>query len=173
METEPVAKALFSLAKSLQEVSQLLSGHSTGLRDSTEIEVTSQVRRLLAKDPAVGDIAEAGAFLERFTADGAKLRGHCRAAYADLAESKGLPGRTALAWHDDFTQLLLDLAREAGVRPTIKTDRITGERSGWLLDVALELETFLPQEMRSPSVEARAQRLQRSKKKFRASRDKN
>lgn len=172
METKPVAKALISLAESLQEASQLLSGHSTGLRHGTAIEVTSQVQPLLAKDPDVGDIARAGAFLERFMIDAAKVREHCRAAYANLA-GKGPPGRTALGWHDDFTELLLNLAQEAGVKSTIKTDRITGERSGWLLEVAMELETFLPREMRSPSVAARAKRLERSKKKLKARNDKN
>ena len=42
--------------------------------------------------------------------------------------------RTSLLdWYDDFTELLLEMADRAGIVPTLRKDRKTSVRSGWLL----------------------------------------
>jgi hypothetical protein len=59
--------------------------------------------------------------------------------------------------------LLLEVAHRAGVDPTLRKDRITQVRSGWLLDAALVFESFLYPGMQSGSPEACGKRLERSK----------
>jgi hypothetical protein len=65
-------------------------------------------------------------------------------------------------WYDEFTALLLQIAERAGLEPTLKKDKSTRVRSGWLLDAALAFETSLDRLMRSPSSEACGKRLERS-----------
>jgi len=45
-----------------------------------------------------------------------------------LAEEVGQKGRPALHWYDDFTSLLLDIAKKAGIKASIGRDRATRER---------------------------------------------
>ena len=55
----------------------------------------------------------------------------------------GKSGRPQPDWYDEFTALLLEIAKTAGVEPRLSKDRISGARGGWLLDAAQALETFL------------------------------
>jgi hypothetical protein len=164
LEAGPVARALLSLRKKLHEIERSLSGHRTGFRDRIHIDVTSQVQHALAKDSSLGDLASAARFVDDFVKDAEKMAKHCSYAYHELASQHGPLGRPGLGWYDDFTELLLQLARQAKVKPTITTDRNSGERGGWLLTVARELETFLPEPMRSPTTEALVKRLARAKR---------
>ena len=91
---------------------------------------------------------------------------HCSYAYRELASQPGPRGRPGLGWYDDFTELLFQLARQTGANPTISTKRDSGERGGWLLTTVREIETFLPEPMRSPTTEALVKRLARSEKKL-------
>jgi hypothetical protein len=84
----------------------------------------------------------------------------------DLRTRSGKRGRLSLGWYDDFTALLLKIAGEAGIKPTLNKDRSGAGPRGWLFDAALMLETFLDCEMRSPSAEACAKRLERSKRRL-------
>jgi len=87
-----------------------------------------------------------------------------RAAF-DLPSGPEKRGQKKKEWYTSFTKLLLTIAEDAGIRPTLYKDRHPDHESlnGWLLDAARELETFLPVEMRSPSDVARYKRLERSK----------
>jgi hypothetical protein len=167
LDVSPVAKALLSTAKNLSEASLLLSGLETGMHTDFDIEVTSRVANCLALDPAVGSLATAQELISSFRQEAARIAHVCMVARADLPAGPGERGRPALAWYDDFTALLLNIANEAGVEPTLRKDRITGVRSGWLLEAAQALELFLYPEMRSPSAEACGKRLERSLRRLR------
>ena len=70
-------------------------------------------------------------------------------------------------WYDDFTSLLLDIAKKAGIKASVGRDRVTGERTGWLFQAAQALEPFLYDWMRSKSPEACGKRLERSMRRLR------
>jgi hypothetical protein len=165
-EASPIAKALLSTAKNLSEVSRLLSGHETGFRTSVEIGVTSEMAKYLALDPTVGSLAEAQELVSAFHREAARIAHVSLVAYTALADQPAERGRPALDWYNDFTALLLEIAIQADVAPTLRKDRITGARSGWLFEAAQALEAFLCPEMRSPSEEACGTRLDRSKRRL-------
>jgi hypothetical protein len=121
----------------------------------------------LALDPTVGSHHKAEQLLSAFHQEAARVAHVCLVARADLPDSPGERGRSALDWYDDFTALLLDIAVTAGIEPALKKDRITRARSGWLFEAAQSLEPFLYREMRSPSPEACGKRLERSRTRLR------
>jgi hypothetical protein len=94
----------------------------------------------------------------------------CMGASRNLGGEDSKGGREALYYYDDFTRLLLDVAERAGAQPSNIKDRETGERSGWLFDAAQAFESFLDKPMRSPSPEACGKRLERSRRRLRATR---
>lgn len=163
VEVSPVAKSLRSMGISLGEVARTMQGHETGFHTDVEIEIVSQIKNYLALDPTVGSIVKADDLITALQRDTAKLAHACLVAASDLATQSGAPGRTRLGWHDAFTELLLKIAKAAGVVPTLGKDRIRGERTGWLFLAAQDLESFLWPEMRSPTPEASWKRLERSK----------
>jgi hypothetical protein len=135
-EASPVAKALLSTGRNLLEASRVLSGHQTGIHTSVEIQATTEAVRLLALDPTIGSIDTAKTLVGNFHEQSAKIGHACLVAWADLAEEGGQKGRPALHWYDDFTSLLLDIAKKAGVKASIGRDRATRERTGWLFQAA-------------------------------------
>jgi hypothetical protein len=167
IEVSPVAKALRSIARNLSEASRLLSGLEDGLRNSLEIAVASEVTKYLALDPTVGTQSKASKIISAFHQDASRIAHVCMVARAGLPDKPGDRGRPVLNWYDDFTALLLEIARKAGVTPSFRKDRVTLARSGWLFDAAQALEPFLDRAMRSPSLEACGKRLERSLKNLR------
>jgi hypothetical protein len=167
LEVSPVARALLSTAKNLSEVSVRLGGLETGLHTDLETAVASRAAEYLALDPNVGSLATAQELISLFRQDAARIAHVCMVAHADLPDQPGERGRRALDWYDDFTVVLLDIANTGGVKPTLRKDRGTGARSGWLFEAAQVLETFLYPEMRSPSAEACGKRLERSQRRLR------
>jgi hypothetical protein len=167
LEASSVAKALLSTAKSLNEASLILGGFETGFHSDLEIIVASRIAQYLALLPGVNSLAEAQELISSFREEAARIAHVCMVARADLPDRPEERGRRALRWYDDFTALLLDLANKAGVQPTLRKDRNTGVRSGWLFEAAQALEAFLCREMRSPSAEACGTRLDRSMKRLR------
>jgi hypothetical protein len=157
------AKAFLSTARNLEKASTLLSGRQTGIRTSVETYVTNETIRLLALDPTVRDAERT---VDAFREQATKIAHACMVAYVELAEN-GARGRPKLGWYDDFTKLLIAIASRGGIKPTIGRDRVTHERTGWLLDAAEALEPFLEPYMRSQSREARAKRIERSKRRLR------
>ena len=167
LEVPPVAKALLSIAKNLSEVSALLGGLETGIHSDLEIAVASRAAEYLAMDPTVGSLDKARELVSTFQRDAARMAHVCMVARAGLPDQPGERGRRALNWYDDFTALLLDVADTADVKPTVRKDRISGARSGWLFEAAQALESFLYPEMHSPSPEACGKRLERSLRRLR------
>jgi hypothetical protein len=168
LEVSPLAKALLSAANNLSEVSALLSGLQTGMRSELEIAVASQVIEYAAMDPTVGSLDKARELVSAFQQEAARMAHVCLVARAGLPDRPGERGRPALDWYDDFTALLLEVAKKGDLEPALRTDRITGARSGWLLDAAQMFETLLYPEMRSPSREACFKRLERSLRRLSA-----
>ena len=166
-EASPVAKALLSTGRNLLEASRVLSGHQTGIHTSVEIQATTEAVRLLALDPTIGSIDTAKTLVGNFHEQSAKIGHACLVAWADLAEEGGQKGRPALHWYDDFTSLLLDIAKKAGIKASIGRNRATRERTGWLFQAAQVLEPFLDPWMRSQSPEACGKRLERSTRRLR------
>ena len=162
-ESSPVAKALLTTARNLTQASGLLNGFETGIHNTVEIAVTSQVAEFLALDPGVGTLVEAQKQLDAFQRDAARISHVCLVAYADLVHDAGERGRPELKWYDDFTALVLDIGDKAAVKPTFGKDRINESRSGWLFDAAWAFESFLHPSMLSPSPEACGKRLERSR----------
>jgi hypothetical protein len=172
LEVSSVAKALKSTANKLREVSQLLSGLETGIRSTLEIAVASRVTKLISMDPTVRS-QSAHELLSSFCVEADRIAHVCLVAAADLPKAPGKRGRWAHEWYDEFTALLLQIAEKAGLEPTLRKDRSTRVRSGWLLDAALAFETFLDPFMRSPSSEACGKRLERSLSRLPKPNDKN
>jgi len=166
-EASPIAKALLSTSKNLSEVSRLLSGRENGFRTSVEIGVTTETVKYLALDPSLDATASAQEFISAFARDAARVAHVSMVAYKALPDRSAERGRPALDWYDDFTALLLDIAKMADVKPTMRKDRISGTRSGWLFEAAQALESFLYPRMRSPSAEACGTRLERSRRRLR------
>jgi hypothetical protein len=168
LEVSPVAKTCWSMAKSLSEVSSLLSGLESGLRSDFEIAVASQVARILALEPSIGSPEKAQELISSFRREAARIAHVCMVAAADLPDGLSERGRRGLGWYDDFTSLLFEIADTADIAPTLWKDRISGKRGGWLIEAAMALETFLYPRMRSPSAEACGTRLDRSKRRLRS-----
>ncbi len=167
LEVSAVGKALLSMAKNLNEVSALLGGAETGIRSDLEIVVASRMVEYLAMDPTVDSRDTARELVSAFQRDARRMAHVSLVARADLPDQAGERGRRVLDWYDDFTALLLDIANMAGVKPTLRKDRSSGARSGWLFEAAQALESFLYPEMRSPSPEACGKRLERSQRRLR------
>jgi len=100
----------------------------------------------------------------------------CERALAELNGVRGRSGRPPLEWYDEFVQLLLEFAHIAAIDPVVKTDRISGERTGPFIELALAFEQLLllyehqaghSMSMRSPSRDACAKRLERSRSRLR------
>jgi hypothetical protein len=167
LEASSVAGSLLSTARSLNEASLILGGCETGFHSALEIAVASRIAQYLALLPGVNSLAEAQELISSFRQEAARIAHVCMVARADLPDRPEQRGRRALCWYDDFTVLLLDLANKAGVQPTLRKDRDTRVRSGWLFEAAQALEPFLYREMRSPSAEACGTRLDRSMRRLR------
>jgi hypothetical protein len=167
LEVSPIAKALLSTARNLSEASILLAGTETGFHSDFEIAVASRAAQYMALDPSVGSLAKAQELISTFQQDAARIAHVCMVAFVDLPDGPGARGRPALDWYDDFMALLLDIAEKGGVEPTLRKDRITSARSGWLFEAAQALESFLYPKMRSPTPEACGKRLERSQRRLR------
>jgi hypothetical protein len=163
-----VATALLTTAKNLSEASALLGGLETGLHSDVEIAVASRAAEYLAMDPGVGSVRKAQELIASFNREAVRITHVLMVARADLPDRPDEGGRPALLWYDEFTALLLDIANKAGVKPTLRKDRVTGVRSGWLFESAQALESFLWPEMRSQSPEACGSRLDRSLRRARS-----
>lgn len=160
IEVSTLAGALLSTAKKLDDVSEVLRGLEEGLVSNLDIAVASELAKYLALEPSVG--LKPRQIISEFRQDASRMAHVCMIAYRGLPDEGGLRGRPALKWHDEFTALLLEIANRANIDPTFWKDRVNQQRSGWLLEAAEGLETFLPENMRSPSREARGKRLDRS-----------
>jgi hypothetical protein len=100
----------------------------------------------------VGSRGEARKLIDRFRRDATTLAQACLVSEQELKQVVGKHGRPRSDWYDDFTALLLEIAKTGGVKPSLGKDRVSGERVGWLMDAAEAPETFLEPHMRSTAV---------------------
>jgi hypothetical protein len=164
LDIAPLVKTFAAMSKELNKAAKILRGHETGLRAARDIEIVSQLAEILALDPEVGSRGKADKLITSFRVDAAKMAHACLVAAHDLKQTVvGKSGSPQQDWYDEFTALLLEVAKTAEVEPRLNKDRISGARGGWLLDAAQALEIFLDPKMRSPSAEACGKRLERSK----------
>jgi len=168
IEGSMISGRLLSLGRTLDEVARTLAGGETGLRDVLDIELIVQLVDRMKLDPTVGSVDRAKELISSFQQAATRLAHACLVAAIDVKQEPGRPGRPRLDWYDDFTKLLLNLAKLGGVRADLRKDRITGARAGWLLDAALTLEDFLYPGMKSGTAETCGKRLERSLKRLRA-----
>ena len=173
VERSPIKKGLLSTGRNLEEISRVLGGHETGFHSDVEIEIVSQLKDYLALDPTIGSFERADQLISLFRQDAKKVAHACLVAGLDLGQQTGASGRARLNWRDDFTQLLLNIARAASIEPTLGFDRINDTGCGWLFDAAQALEGFLWLGMQAPSKEAAVKRLARSKKRLELRRGQN
>jgi len=166
MNASPIAQALLRIGKNLTEASRLFSGHKTGLRSAVEIEATSLAAEILALDPTVGGLDQAQKLIASFRQDAAKIGHACMVAHADPARKAEKDGRDKLLWYDDFTALLLSLAKKVGIKANLNKNWNDRQRGGWLFEAAQQLEVFLSRPMRSPSAEACGKRLETNRKRL-------
>ena len=165
LNTLSVARALTEISRNVAGATGALSAHKTGIRDIRDIEVVSQLKIVLAADPQVGSFQKADELISS-QADPAKLADACLVAASNLRKQVGKSGRPRFDWYDDFTAMLLQIAREAGVEPRLWKDRIEGDRGGWLFEAAWRLESFLHPDMVKGGAEACGTRLDRSKRRL-------
>jgi hypothetical protein len=160
LQSQDIAASLRSIAHHLQAAGRPLRGRQTGLQQASHILVANKARESLAMNPEIGDSADA--YLSDFCNQLDTVSHACTVAATALKSTKGSAGRKALDWFDDFTAVLVSIAKQNGIRPTIATDRSTGVAQGRFLDLAKGFERLLWPEMRSPSRAALAKRLSRA-----------
>ena len=162
IQVKDILATLGAIARNLQAAEQNLRGCETGLQSAHNIEVVTKVREILARNPELGDLVKADKFLSD-CCDRLKTISHaCLVAAKDLGSTKGKAGRKRLDWLDDFRAVLMSVADQNGIRPTIITDRETGEVKGRFLDLAVGFEQLLWPTMRSPTRTALAKRFSRT-----------
>jgi hypothetical protein len=147
----------------LDAIAKTLSAQQGGIHQGLDNEIVNQLENLLALDPEVGSREQAVKFLSSFQRNAVKISHAGLIATAGLKMQVGKSGRRQLDWHDDFTELLLKIAKRAGINPRLWKDRIESDWHGWLLQAARQLETFFPPAMRAHSAEAAGKRLERSR----------
>jgi len=86
----------------------------------------------------------------------------CRSADKRLKRIVGKRGRPAIDRYPEFVGVLKFIAEKNDIEATISTDPVTNKRQGRFLALATACEQLLPLDMRSPTDEARAQRLKRA-----------
>jgi hypothetical protein len=130
-----------------------------------DIELVSKLVTTLSEDAAFGSSShhQAHELIASFRENAFQISEACRKGAADFREYRGKNGRPSLSWYDDFKTLLFKIARSGGVEPSLGKDRITSERTGWLVEAAQKLEIFFDPAMRSPDAESCGKRLERAR----------
>jgi hypothetical protein len=95
----------------MNAVFQTLEGGETGFQSSKQTEVVVQLRQGLAKVPAIGSIDNARAAMQQFRELTKSMIDGARVAIDELKQQRGDKGRPSLGWYDEFTALLVTIAR--------------------------------------------------------------
>lgn len=160
LQIKNIAAKLESIGHNLQEAEHNLRGSETGIQQAHRTEIALKVKKMLAANPKIG--SKADEFLRGFCGQLHTVASACLVAATDLRLVKGKDGRRALNWYTDFTRILVGIARQNGIRPTVATDRDNHEPQGRFLDITAGFEQLLLPSMRSPNKIARAKRLYRA-----------
>jgi hypothetical protein len=163
--TASLAASLTEIGDHLDSVATSLSAIENGLHHIQDIELVSKLVSTLSEDASFCSSRhhQAHELIASFRENAFKISEACRKGAADFKAYRGKNGRPSLSWYDDFKTLLFKLARSGGVEPSLGKDRITSERTGWLVEAALKLEIFFHPDMRSPDAEVCGKRLERAK----------
>ncbi len=141
-------------------IDKFMRGAETGFRESHEIEVALKIKRTLAEE--IG-ITKAHDRMAEFSKWPRTIAETCRRAAQDLDSIKAAPGRQSRDWYRDFKRVLTFVAGKHGIRRKVVINRRTHEAQGRFIELAEKFEQLLPRHMRSPSREAIAKMLERSK----------
>jgi hypothetical protein len=166
LDAEHIAKTLRATAKNLSNASLLFAGRETGVHSGAELAAASALIDVIAADPSIRS-ADPSDILRSIREQTGLGSHYCYVAVANLPTGPGKRGRIANEWYILFVALLQSIFELLGIKPTLYRHRTDRVWKGRLLDVAGEIEKFLPERMRSPSDESRAQRLERSLKVLR------
>jgi len=166
LQTRALAATLKAIATDFQNADPILRGLQTGFHDAYQIETAARLRHALEQNPELKTGADK--FLGDFCDQMNAVAQACLVAAKYLKSMARRPGRIPIDWYDDFTRVLVTLAKRNDIRTTIVTDRVTGKPHGRFLELATSFERLLYPAMRSPSRAARAKRLARSLRRLKA-----
>jgi hypothetical protein len=124
LDIAPLQAALTAIGKSLDKIEKTFAARQTGLREIHDIQIVSQLAKILAVNPEIGSQQRADDLIASFQRDAARIGDACRIAAIDFGWADGKAGRPKLQWYDDFTALLLKIARRGGVKPRFGKDQV-------------------------------------------------
>lgn len=158
---------LSELSDALRVVERIVRGGAEGLVSDDDRRTYNQVHAQLVR-LGIESESTARARLDLLPMSLSSILFASEMASAKLDEFAGLIGRSSLGWYDEFTIALASVAKRRGIKPTVTTDRVSGNKTGAFLTLVQMVEAFLPAEMRSASVSACARRIQRAIERSRA-----
>ncbi|MDR3484403.1 MAG: hypothetical protein P4M05_05770 [Bradyrhizobium sp.] len=163
-DTASMAADLAKLGEDLELIIAAFSSIEGGLHHVHDVELVSKLVDVLSQEPSCcGSRQEAHDLIVSFRRSALEISNACRKGAMEFRQYVGKSGRPKLDWYDDFKTLLIKIARLGGVEPSMRKDRITQVRTGWLITAAQKLETFLDPAMRSPDSESCGKRLERAR----------
>jgi hypothetical protein len=148
--------------QAIEQTEQTLRGRETGLREAHDTVAANQIVTALAGIASDWDNAEAMMAASRYLDHASEIAEACHIADQRLDHMVGNSGQPAIDWYAEFVRILKFIAKKNGIKPTVSSDPVTNKRKGRFLALATIVEQLLPLAMRSPTDEARAQRLKRA-----------
>jgi hypothetical protein len=144
----------------LAAIEKVLNGAETGSRESHDIAVALRVITALAEETGRRRANELVINFRKWPRTVAEA---CRRAANELDLVKGKSGKPPRVWYRDFKRILEFIAEKNWIQPKVVINRRTQEAQGRFIELAERFEQLLPRHMRSPSREAIAKMLQRTK----------
>jgi hypothetical protein len=164
LDTRDIANKLRLLALQLDGLNEAIQpAFSPGLHHSHDIAVASQLLSALELHPSLQRRQSAADFLQNFSEDAKIVADAARVAAQITSAERGTPGRTRMRWHALYREAVVYICEANRIRPTISTDRVSGQRMGRFLHIAMGLQRVLPPEMRAQNEETLATRLKKAK----------
>jgi hypothetical protein len=162
VDSSQLLKRLTLLTKCLHTLEYALGTHEVPDDEHFVLQYynfPSLVDLLASRIPA----ANGRAYLTQFVRQADTIARACARLTTEVHEAASKSGPSSHICYDFFVRAVIALCEQNGIRPTISTNRVSGERGGRFLKIAKRLELLLPPPMRSPSNEALAKRLVRSR----------
>ena len=166
LQSKEIIATLKAVVGNLEQAIPTLRGLQSGIHESYQIDAAIRIRQLLAENAELNSSADE--FLRDICDRLNTVSQACLAAAMDVKLTKRKTRQKLLDWYDDFTRIVMLIARKNNIRTTIVTDRATGKKGGRFLDLAAGFERLLYPAMRSPTGVARAKRLARSLARIKA-----
>lgn len=173
LDVDRVTQKLRSVQAARETVVEISSALQTGLREMVDLEAASQIAEGLAGKHGLASTMEEHPQMRSLRESAREVLDAVKERITALETISGQRGRPAHKWYDRFTSLVLEIAAIANIKPTISTNRSTGEKGDDFLELALVMEHLLFNEptmqewrMLSPSRKAGAKRLERSQKRL-------